>query len=296
MKLKDFILQHNLNYKFKIVKFKEIDEKILNLIKDYSKKVKEDKKFINKLKKVNKDKLDNFLFILRCLDFRLWEFPKNWEYKNEFGFFGLMERVIDLFKGDYENINFNEFKKIISPKENNINLVKLRYKVFKNSLKWLHKKYDGNFKNYFEEFRKPMDFCLNLCELEKFKDYYKNLYFLKPNQLLYLEYILGKNLVKEYKNNLEELTIFSDWEIMSLFLNLKLIEMPLRYLKKIKRGEIIKKNSLLEIELRNASIILGEEIAKKINLPSYILDNILWSLSRKMIFKIPKIKVKTIFY
>jgi len=295
--LKEFILKRNENYKFKILKIKEINKKLLDLIKKNIKNNNSDQKFLKKLNKLNKESLGNFLFLLRSLDFRLLEFPKNWQYKNEKGFFGLMERVIDLFKiidSNKDNLNFNIFKKIISPKESLV-LAKLRYKIFRSSINWLQK-YNKNFDNYFEENKNAFDFCVNLFELEKYRDFHKNFYFLKPNQLLYLEYILARNLNKKYKNELENLTIFADYRIIQIFINFGLIKVPQKYLLKLKKEKVIRKFCLFENELRFASILLGEELSKKLNIPSYKIDNILWWSSHKVKLKIPAPKVKTIFY
>jgi hypothetical protein len=209
----------------------------------------------------------------------------------------LTERVVDLFRiisPNKDRLSFAIFKKIISPKEK-LYLAKLRYKIFKHCLNWL-KNYSGNFDNYFEENKNAYDFCFNLFALEKYRDFYKNFYFLKPNQLLYLEYILAKGLSKKYEDELESLTIFADYKIPQIFINFGLIEIPEIYLKKLKEKRIIKKFSLFENELRWASILLGEKLSKNLKIPSYKIDNVLWNISHKIKLKIPAPKVKTIFY
>jgi hypothetical protein len=296
--LKEFILKKSSDYKPKIISLQEPDLSFLNLIQKNLKNYEADNKFVNKIKKVEKEQRGNFVFILRSLDYRLWEFPENWRYKEESGFWGLMERAINLFKTISLNngkINFAIFKKNISPKED-LALARSRYKIFKSSLDWLNKKYGGNFDNYFEKNKNTYEFCLNLFTLEKYRDFYKNFYFLKPNQLLYLEYILAKGLSKKYEDELESLTIFADYKIPQVFINFGLIEISEIHLKKLKEGKIIKKFSLFENELRLASILLGEELNRKLKIPSYKIDNILWWLSHKMKLKIPAPKVKTIFY
>lgn len=290
MTLKKLILENNKDYNFKTLKIYKPNQSFLNLIR--KEKIR-NSIFIKSINRLNKK--ENFLFLLRVLDFRLWEYPSNWNYKDRKDFFGLLERFKNLFGLDLEKLNFKIFKKIISPKEN-IVLARLRYRIFKNSLKWLKENYDGSFGNYFEENKKPFNFCLNLLSLEKFQDYYKNFYFLKPNQLLYYEYILGMGLLKKFENELEELTIFADYRIPQLFLNLGLINLSKKYLNKILNKDLIKKHSLLENELRLASIILGEGLVKELGVSSYFIDNLLWQLSYKIKFKIPNIRVKTIFY
>lgn len=289
--LKDFILEKVEKYKFKIVK---INEKDLNLKRINFERLQSE--FREMSKEIQKNRLANFLFLLRVIDFRLWEFPENWKYENKKGFYGLLERTKDLFKvDDLEKIDFIFFKKIISPKES-LSLAKLRFKFFRQSLNWLNKNFDGDFNNYFEENKKPIDFCLNLFKLEKFRDYYKSLHFLKPNQLLYYEYLLGMNMYKKFEKELNELTIFADYKIPQILVNFGLIEIPKNYIKKLKRKDIVKRNSVFEIELRLASIILGERLSEKFKIPSYLLDTILWDLSNKIKLKIPFHRTKTIFY
>lgn len=295
MKLKKFIFEKGGGYHFKTLNIKE--KKIYDLEKIFKKQNNnENKKFVHKLRNLPKDNIGNFLFLLRVLDFRLWEFSQNWKYRNEKGFWGLVERIKDLFKiKNQEIMNFNIFKKIISPKEN-IHLSRLRYKLFRKAYSWLRKNYKGNFDNYFEENKNPFDFCFNLFKLEKFRDYYKNLYFLKPNQLLYYEYILGKKIEKKFASELENLTIFADYKIPQIFINLGLIEVHNEYLKKLNCKKLIRSRSKFENELRWGSIILGEKISKKFHLPPYLVDSTLWSLSHKIKMNIPYPLVKTIFY
>jgi len=296
--IKEFILSKSSDYKTKIVTIQEHSVDILNLIRENLKNYEANDKFLSKIKKIDKKQRSNFVFILRSLDFRLWEFPENWRYKGEKGFWGLAERVIDLFKFislSNKNLTFPLFKKIISPKEK-LSLAKLRFKIFKSTLGWLNKKYNGSFDNYFEENKNAYEFCFNLLELEKYRDFYKSLYFLKPNQLLYLEYILANNLFKKYKDELETLTIFADYKIQQIFLNLGLIKLPKKYLTRILKEQPLRKFSTLENELRLTSILLGEMISQQLKIPTYRVDNILWWISHKIKLEIPAPKVKTIFY
>jgi hypothetical protein len=289
--LKKFILKNFKNYQLKLI---EIDEAKIKDIK-INKKIAYFgiKEFKNKLPRIKE--IDNFIFVVRVLDFRLWEYPHNWFYRNEKGFFGLLERVKDLFNYNLNKVNFKDFRKIISPKENQ-SLALLRYKLFKQSINWLNKNYQQNFANYFEENKNPYNFCLNLMRLKKFQDYWQNFYFLKPNQLLYYEYILAKNLEKRFTDELEQLTIFADYKIPQVLINSGIINLEKNSLIKIQNNNIIKRGSKLENELRISSIIAGEIISKNLKIPVYLVDNILWYLSHKINLKIPYPKIKTIFY
>jgi hypothetical protein len=289
--LKKFILKNFKNYQLKLI---EIDEAKIKDIK-INKKIAYFgiKEFKNKLPRIKE--IDNFIFVLRVLDFRLWEYPHNWFYRNEKGFFGLLERVKDLFNYNLNKVNFKDFRKIISPKENQ-SLALLRYKLFKQSINWFNKNYQQNFANYFEENQQAYAFCLNLMRLKKFQDYWQNFYFLKPNQLLYYEYILAKNLEKKFTDELEQLTIFADYKIPQVLINSGIINLEKNSLIKIQNNNIIKRGSKLENELRISSIIAGEIISKNLKIPVYLVDNILWDLSHKINLKIPYPKIKTIFY
>lgn len=290
MNLKSFILKKILKYNFRIIKINKCLPKLKLGKESYKKNV---KKFKDSIRDI--PNIDNFIFILRILDFRLWEFPKNWNYKKEKGFYALLERTKALFQkyNNLEKITFREFKETISPKEIN-SVAYLRYSLFKKGLVWLKENYKRDFGNYFKANKKPYYFCLNLFSLEKFNDFYDDIYFLKPNQLLYYEYILAKNLEEKFKKELEELTIFADYKIPQMFTYLDLIKIPENYLLRMKRE--IKKHSTLENELRMASILIGEILNKNLKMPSYLIDNIIWDLSHKIKVKLPYLKTKTIFY
>lgn len=295
MELKNFILQKIENYEFKTLKIRFFSKKLLERLKKEIPKYEIFlEKFLNKLNPIEEEKRGNFIFLVRILDFRLWEFEKNWQYKKEKGFFGLMERCKEIFEG-VERINFKTFKENISPKEKE-SLARLRYFLLKESFKWLKEKQRNSFDNYFEKNKDPLKFCKNLFFLSKFRDFSENFYFLKPNQLLYFEYLVAKNLTKIFEKELNTLTIFPDYKISQLFLNFKLILPAKKFIEKIKTGKILKENSLFVKELRAASLILGEKIAQTLNIPSFKLDTILWGISHKIKFKIPYPKIKTIFY
>lgn len=292
--LKNFILSKGTNYRPKFVRIREPEKNTLDLIK----KSKTDLElFIKTIKNIDNKKLANFIFFLRVLDFRLWEFNRNWRYKNMNEFYGLLKRLKILFNFEnLEKIKFRDFKNIISPLESR-SLALIRYNLFKKSLQWLKENYQSNFENYFNQYCYcPKDFCLNLISLDKFKDYYKNFYFLKPNQLLYYEYLLVFKLLNQFEEQLNDLTVFIDYKIPHLFINLNLLVINKKYLKKIIDKKIFKNNSLFVAELRWASLTLAEKIAYKLNIPSYLLDNLLWNLSYIVGTKNTFPRIKSIYY
>lgn len=295
---KNLILDSIRNLKFEHISIQEPEKEFLLLIQNYLKKARKNNYFFQ-IKGVSKKDLVNFTFFLRVLDFRLWEFPDNWKVQNKQGFFGLAERLKTLFKFPGVCPNFKDFKKIISPKES-VALAKLRYKLFIDAGKWLDKKWRGNFENYFEKNRKAKDFVFNLCQLEKFRDFsrFNNrlIYFLKPNQLLYFEYLAAAKKITKFKNQLKNLTIFADYLIPAILLRHGVLKLKKTDYDKFINGKKIVKNKKLEIELRAASILACEKIKKALgNYYSFEIDSVLWHIAENDA-RLKHFKAKTIFY
>ncbi|MBI2451040.1 MAG: hypothetical protein HYV52_01725 [Parcubacteria group bacterium] len=141
--LKKTIIDSIKNLKFDYVYLQKPKEDFLNLVSRYLKKLKKNNYFFQ-INGISKKKIWRIPCFLRVLDFQLWEFSENWKINKKNGFWGLAERVKNFFSGGINEINFENFKKIISPKES-IVLAKLRFRIFKNSYKWLKDKHKGDF-------------------------------------------------------------------------------------------------------------------------------------------------------
>ncbi len=113
---------------------------------------------------------------------------------------------------------------------------------------------------------------------------------------MYYEYLLAFGKTKKFERELSQLTIFADYKIPQVLIHFNLIKPKDKLIKKLKNKEIIKIHSRAEIELRSISIILGEEIASKTKMPSYLVDNILWELSHKIKSKYAPPLINTFFY
>lgn len=155
---------------------------------------------------------------MNSIDFSLWCYPENWQHKGDKGYFGLQKRFFDYYqKFDWQKAKFEDFKKIISPKEDK-KLAYLRYKIYMQTLHWLNKNYQGNFLNFFKKYGKnPEGFILKLIELQQYNDIVPqyNIYFYKKAQLLYWEFYLYGFL--KNKEKIKQLTIFPDYKIISIF-------------------------------------------------------------------------------
>ncbi|MEK7673928.1 MAG: queuosine salvage family protein [Patescibacteria group bacterium] len=300
MKLKNLVLNSLKNVDLSMIDIKEPSKEFLDLIKKEI-ILQRKKNYSFPIPKIDKLQIPNFVFLLRTLDFRRWEFKKNWVYKNKKRFWALFSKLEDLFKIGVKNIDYKIFKKIISPKESD-SLGKLRFKFFKKNLLWLKNNYDGNFKNYFEKNKNPLNFTLGLTNLGRFEDIAKNskkIYFLKPNQLLYTEYLLATNQMKKYSENLKDLTAFADYRLPQVLMYFNIIIPNKKLLDKIKNKKIIRIGSKEEIEIRASTILACELIKNKIKkVSSFEVDMALWNFTYKNKIKIniPHFRAKSIFY
>ncbi|MGB9608824.1 MAG: hypothetical protein ACPL3E_00430, partial [Minisyncoccia bacterium] len=130
----------NLNFKYLSLNFNQN----LNVLKKIKTKLNYPPRIFEFLIQDEKTRA-NFLLLLNSIDFSLWCYPLNWKYKNEKSYFGLAKRFYDFFmQFGLNQVNFKDFQKIISPKENK-KLAALRYKIYVNTLSWLNKNYNGNF-------------------------------------------------------------------------------------------------------------------------------------------------------
>jgi hypothetical protein len=260
--------------------------------------------FLKKLSKYNpkplkipiknkKDKI-NFIFIRNSLDFCLWLYPKNFPQ----GFINLHQKILKMYEAHgFNKINFKEFKKIISPYED-INLAKKRYLIYLNSLNWLNQNFNGDFGFFLKKYNTPDKFLKNLLTLKNYKDFSSRhkIHFYKKAQLLYWELILYKFI--KNKNYAKDLTIFPDYLIPAILNHFKILEYSPKLQKIINQKKEIKAGSKMEIELRAASVLIGEYLAKKLKISPPELDLKLWSLAHELEknTKLNYHKTKTIFY
>jgi hypothetical protein len=289
------ILKEVIYQKFQKLKFKYL---ILNFDEKLLEKIKKHLGFLPKPIKVPiKDRKEkaNFLFILNSIDFSLWCYPENWKYLGRKGYSGLQKRFYIFFQEfGLKKVDFKNFKKIISPKEDK-SLSFLRYKIYLQTLNWLNQNYQGNFLNFLKKYgSSPEKFVFTLTQLPQYNDIVTkyNIYFYKKAQLLYWEMYLY-NLLKD-KEKISHLTIFPDYRVVSFLNYLGIINYKKELFDKINRGFEIKSGSRQEVELRAAAVLAGEWLAKKLNKLEAELDFILWNLGRKKNLKFHK--TRTIFY
>ena len=244
-----------------------------------------------------KDKKEkvNFLFLLNSIDFSLWCYPKNWNYKGKKGYFGLQKRFYDFYKKfGLQKVKFEDFKNLISPKEDK-KLAYLRYKIYIKTLDWLNKNFEGSFLNFLKKYgNNPEQFVLKLTALPQYNDIVPkyDIYFYKKAQLLYWEmYLYG--FLKD-KEKIKHLTIFADYRVISVLNYFGIIKYKPSLADKINKGKEIKAGSREEVELRSAAILAGKWLSEKLKKPETKLDLIFWYLAYRKNLKF--YKTKTIFY
>jgi len=134
-------------------------------------------------------------------------------------------------------------------------------------------------------------------------------YFYKRAQLLahdlYLLYKFYEKNSKDLLNkfpylkllnfkNINDLTVFADYKLPQLLEYKKVINYTDDLRNEINQGVIISKEK--EIEIRAATIVACEKIAKKLNIYEALLDNILWNVAKATQFNLPYHKSISIYY
>ncbi len=295
--LKEKILK-SFRFKKEFLSLVEIDK---NAIFDFKKKNKKKIVFLeNSLKKdIKKHTLDspektlNFLFLIRAIDFSLWK-NKNYFYEN------LRRPLFKIYRTEKEperfllNLNIEEFRKIFGFTEK-IYISKIRLKLLKEKIIWLFEKQRGSFFNFLRQNKTPDKFCFSLFCFRDFKDYYikneKKIYILKPNQLLYFACQKALEFFNFKANYLDELTVFADNVLPAVLEEEGILKYNKKLKEKIEKGKTIKYASLEEIAIRVNTILACEEIANVLNLPSFKIDQLIWSGGSKN----KKIKVHKTF-
>ncbi|MGB9598678.1 MAG: queuosine salvage family protein, partial [Minisyncoccales bacterium] len=183
-----------------------------------------------------------------------------------------------------------------------------RWRMLKSVSRFFLEKYKNRPKNFVLSGQSDCSLLLKkiYSEVPYFDDwaFYKNkkIYFLKRAQLLISDIwgaFEGKGL--GYFKNLDYLTAFADYKLPQILQSLGILEYSPKLLLKIKNGQLIKSGSLLEIEIRAATVaaveFLKEELRKRgKKVFSFQLDWLLWEKSQKEKMALPYHLTKTIFY
>lgn len=226
------------------------------------------------------EKTLNFLFLIRVVDFALWK-NKNYFYQD------LKNSFLKIYREKKEpekfllGLDLENFRKIFKLNES-LYISRIRLGLLKKKINWLFKKMDGSFLNFLKKNNTPEEFCFSLFCFDDFKDYYKTnkgkkIYILKPNQLLYFACQKALEQFNKRAKGLEELTVFADNVLPAVLEKEGILKYNKKLKEKIEKGKNIKFGTLEEIAIRVNTILACEEIGKILNLPSFKVDQLLWS-------------------
>ena len=165
-----------------------------------------------------------------------------------------------------------------------IPLIQSRQQFLQQTGRILAQKFQGNCQNLINQAQHN---AVKLTQaiihhFPSFKDTakYKNktIYFYKRAQIC----VYDLSLLNQIKlTNLNQLTIFADYKLPQLLRHFKVLNYSPALSKKIDSYQLVPPLSPEEIEIRSATIQIGELLAQQLKLPPAIIDNCLWQLSQK---------------
>lgn len=108
--------------------------------------------------------------------------------------------------------------------------------------------------------------------------------------------VLKRRFGKEFKGT-ENLTIMADYRLPQVMYNFGAIKLSDGLIEKLAKQEVLESDSPEELALRAASVVVGENISKILDINENEVDVLLWTLSQKMAkedtLKIPHMLVAT---
>jgi len=213
-----------------------------------------------------------------------------------------------LFNASYlSDIPLGDFKKIIGG-QGKMPMLNHRWQILRKAGQVLLKEFNGQAINVVgkadksaqkmvETLFKHFPYLRDIAELEN-----KTIYFLKRAQI-FVSSLWGAFDGRGYGHfrDIDKLTCFADYKIPQVLHSFGVLEYSPALLSKIRREELISAFSRQEIEIRANTIWAVEAIKKElkkqgINLPSFQIDWILWTLSKALPMKLPHHRTRTIFY
>jgi hypothetical protein len=256
----------------------------------------------------DKEKVLNYLLLIDCNNFCFWGPKKE-------GYFILAEELKNFFEKEPQNANLNYFAKLnfddfrkVFPSLTKFQLAQKRWLITKKVSKYIVENYKGEFYNFVKSAKNSAKKLIekiykelySFDDITKFKN--KKIYLLKRAQHLTAN-IWGAFDSKDIGNfyDMDYLTAFSDYKLPQILYHYCILEYSPFLVKKIKNKNNIRKNSVLELEIRANTIwaveFLKQRLKEKgINIYSFQIDWFLWNLSHKIKLKLPHHRTITHFY
>lgn len=296
--LKQLIVRSCQSLPLTLIKIKEPSSDFIKLLSKHV-RLERQRNYSAPHPKVPEQDLSNFIFFLRILDFHRWEFRRNWHYRGKKRFWALVARLEELFRqGDLHSVSAATFRRLISPQEPD-SLARRRYQFFRSHLVWLNHHYQGDFRNYFTSHQTARSFVLGLKHLPRFSDFItqpKRIYFLKPGQALFIEYVTMTEQTSHYRQQLADLTALADYRVPQILMDKEILMPNDRLARALQNQTILRAGARPEIEIRLATILACEQLAQRLRVPTFEIDEALWHLTYQQPPKTPHMRVRSLYY
>ena len=186
-----------------------------------------------------------------------------------------------------KNATFPDIQHIFRSSNNTeIPLLRDRVKVLNETGRVLLEKYDGDIYNLLAT--TGLNAGKIACEVVKNFPYFSDfsningkerVCFYKRAQI----FAYDISLLPDLKiGDLKSLTAFADYKIPQTLRALGIIEYESELANKVDNYIILESGSREEIEIRSATIWVCELLAKEINIPPVLVDNVLWKMSQAL--------------
>ncbi len=225
-----------------------------------------------------------YFFLIDSLNFKFWHDSdkRDYNYKGKIDAPALYAAIEDnLWLLDAQKMAELD---IVSTKKvfHDIPMINERKKIINDNGSILVNKYLGKAINILEEGNYEIPKILDLLkEIESFGDIYKNHIFMKRAQL-FLAMVHGNLKEKSLLKEIEQLTVYADYQIPKLFEYLKIFKYSEELQDKIDNSKFIESESEEELAIRSQTINVGELLSNKLNCPSAYLDFLLWQLGKNV--------------
>lgn len=241
-----------------------------------------------------------FFTIINSINFCFWNLEtrqdgtKNFQrYTNDTGHIGsnemyaIVKKHLEILEPSYlERITVNEMKSFFG----NLSLIKERTKIF-NEIGRVFKEKGITFKDYFYQTNKLFDEGEGLVELivkdfPSFQDKTRGITLWKRAQLLPAQLYERLGPQKVPFKDIDEETVFADYQVPKGLQQEEIIKYSPYLLNKINNYEIIKKNSVMELEIRVCTVKASDLIVKELhemgqkNANCLHVDSFLWHYAR----------------
>lgn len=155
-----------------------------------------------------------------------------------------------------------------------IPLLEKRYEFLRESARVLKRKFNGNIINLIK--KADFDAVEVAKNIAKYFPSFRDPFY-KRAQIFPYDISLLKNIKI---NNIDKLTIFADYKLPQILRDFGVLIYQKELVRKVDNYVLLKPGSREEIEIRSATIVACDLIAKEIGVIPVIAENAIWSLSQ----------------